>query len=41
VILGGGSGGCSVAAKMARKMDPAQIAVIEPSDVKKYYLMLM
>ncbi len=33
-MVGGGSGGCAVAAKFRRKMDAKSIAVIEPADVK-------
>ena len=34
VVVGGGSGGCSVAAKFARKLRPKEIAIIEPADVR-------
>lgn len=36
VIIGGGSAGITVAARLARKVPPAEIAIIEPSD-KHYY----
>lgn len=36
LILGAGSGGISVAARLAKKVSPAQIAIIDPSD-KHYY----
>ena len=36
VIIGGGTAGLTVAARLARQIDPAQIAVVEPSD-KHYY----
>ena len=34
MVVGGGAGGCSTAAKFASKY-PGQVAVIEPKDVKK------
>ena len=33
VVVGGGAGGCSIAAKFAGKLGKDQCAVIEPSDV--------
>ncbi|XP_043188056.1 sulfide:quinone oxidoreductase, mitochondrial-like isoform X2 [Amphibalanus amphitrite] len=36
VVVGGGSGGCSVAAKFTRKLGKGQVAVIEPAE-KHYY----
>ena len=36
VIIGGGSGGCTMAAKLTRKLGPGSVAVIEPSDVHYY-----
>ena len=33
VVVGGGAGGCSIAAKFAGKLGEDQCAVIEPSDV--------
>ena len=34
MIVGGGSGGCSLAAKFSRKIDPSSIAVIDPAEVR-------
>ncbi|CAL8107463.1 unnamed protein product [Orchesella dallaii] len=36
VVIGGGAGGCSIAAKFAKTIGPKSIAVIEPSDVHYY-----
>ena len=36
VIVGGGSGGCTMAAKLTRKLGAGSVAVIEPSDVHYY-----
>lgn len=36
LILGGGSGGISVAARIANEIHPSEIAIVEPSD-KHYY----
>lgn len=33
VVLGGGTGGCAMAAKMARKFGADKVAVVEPRDV--------
>lgn len=33
VVLGGGAGGCAMAAKMKRKFGAGQVAVVEPADV--------
>lgn len=33
VVLGGGTGGCAMAAKMTRKFGAGNVAVIEPQDV--------
>lgn len=33
VVLGGGTGGCAMAAKMTRKFGAGQVAVVEPNDV--------
>lgn len=33
VVLGGGTGGCAMAAKMTRKFGAGNVAVVEPSDV--------
>jgi len=33
-VIGGGTGGCSMAAKLSRKINnPEQIIVLEPNDV--------
>ena len=40
VVVGGGAGGCSTAAKFASKLGKGEVAVIEPSDVSdvtRYY----
>lgn len=36
VVVGGGSGGCSAAAKYSRKLGKGSVAVVEPSDVHAY-----
>ncbi len=36
VVIGGGAGGCSVAAKFAKTLPVTSVAVIEPSDVSDY-----
>ncbi|XP_053608161.1 sulfide:quinone oxidoreductase, mitochondrial [Plodia interpunctella] len=36
LVVGGGTGGCSVAARLARRMDPKEIMVLEPSRVHYY-----
>jgi len=36
VVVGGGSGGCSVAAKFAKKLGKGQVAVIEPAQTHYY-----
>ncbi|XP_041355640.1 sulfide:quinone oxidoreductase, mitochondrial-like [Gigantopelta aegis] len=36
VVVGGGAGGCSTAAKFASKLGKGQVAVIEPSDTHYY-----
>ena len=33
VVVGGGAGGCSVAAKFTKKLGKGQVAVIEPATV--------
>lgn len=33
LIIGGGAGGCSIAAKFAKKLGKNDIIVVEPSDV--------
>lgn len=33
VVVGGGSGGCSMAAKFARKLGSGKVAIIEPHEV--------
>lgn len=33
VVLGGGTGGCAMAAKMTRKFGADKVAVVEPNDV--------
>ena len=33
VVVGGGTGGCSTAAKFCRSLGKGNVAVIEPSDV--------
>ncbi|XP_067929168.1 sulfide:quinone oxidoreductase, mitochondrial-like [Watersipora subatra] len=39
VILGGGSGGCAMAAKMTRKFGKGNVAVVEPHDIHYYQAM--
>ncbi|GAB6032043.1 hypothetical protein CHUAL_010412 [Chamberlinius hualienensis] len=36
VVVGGGTGGCSMAAKFSRKLGPGKVAVIEPNDTHYY-----
>lgn len=36
VVVGGGSGGCSVAAKFCRELGKGKVAVIEPSEIHAY-----
>lgn len=36
VILGGGTGGCSVAARACRMLGTGNVAVVEPSQVRLY-----
>ena len=40
VVVGGGAGGCSTAAKFASKLKKGELAVIDPSEVSvlKYVL---
>lgn len=37
VIAGGGTGGCSVAARACRALGQGNVAVIEPAEVRKTY----
>lgn len=37
VVVGGGSGGCSVAAKFAKKLGKGQVAVIEPAQASEIF----
>jgi len=39
-VVGGGAGGLSIASHLSRKY-PNQVAVIEPSDVSCYFLVLL
>ena len=34
VVLGGGSGGCSMAARACRLLGPGNVAVVDPAEVK-------
>ena len=34
VVLGGGSGGCSMASRLCRLMDHGDVAIVEPSKVQ-------
>ena len=36
LVVGGGAGGCSTAAKFASKLGKGQVAVLEPSEVSSY-----
>ena len=36
LVVGGGAGGCSTAAKFASKLGKGQVAVLEPSEVMSY-----
>lgn len=36
LVVGGGSGGCSMAAKFSRKLGPGKVAIIEPRDTHFY-----
>lgn len=38
LVIGGGSGGCSVAAKFASKLKPGDVVVIEPAQVRGWFL---
>ena len=35
VVVGGGAGGCSTAAKFASKLGKGAVAVIEPAEVRR------
>ncbi|CAG7825310.1 unnamed protein product, partial [Allacma fusca] len=36
VVVGGGAGGCSIASKFSKKINPKEIAIIEPADTHYY-----
>ena len=38
LVIGGGAGGCSAAAKFAKKLGKGKVGVIEPNDVSKFAL---
>ena len=38
LVIGGGAGGCSAAAKFAKKLGKGKVGVIEPNDVSKLAL---
>ena len=38
VVLGGGTGGCSVAARACRMLGMGNVAVVEPSQVRSSFL---
>lgn len=38
VVLGGGTAGCAMASKMARKLGVEKVAVVEPADVSTEFL---
>lgn len=38
LVVGGGSGGCSMAAKYASKLGANKVVIVEPNDVNYKYL---
>ena len=39
VVLGGGSGGCSMAARACRLLGPGNVAVVDPAEVKCFFIL--